>query len=85
MVVCCVRARSRNVRSESSVWIELVWGPVVTAGADKLSQVPNGSEMLRCGVLDLDAMGSVTCLGLIVTLRGDWFLPMVKVSPDSWP
>lgn len=60
---------------------------MVTAGADKLSQVPRGSEMLRFGVLALDAGagGSITCLGLITTLRGDWFLQMVKVSPDSWP
>lgn len=83
-MVCRVRARSRKVRSESSVWTELAWGPVVTAGADKLSQVPRGSEMLRCGVLDLDAGagGSPTCLGLIATLRGDRFLQMVKVSPQ---
>lgn len=86
MVVCRIRARSRNIRSESSVWTELAWGPVVIEGLDKLSQVPGGSEMLMSRVLDLDAGagGSITCLGLIMTLRGDWFLQMVKFSPDSW-
>ena len=58
---------------------------MVTEGVDKLSQVRRVRKMLMCGVLDLDAMVSITCLGLIVTLRGDWFLQMVKVSPDSWP